>query len=47
MDLGEREGLGEAEGGETVAWLCSMREQKSIFNEKNFKNVSRFFALPH
>lgn len=47
MDLGEREGLEEAEGSETVAWLCSMRGKKSIFNEKCFKNVSRFFALPH
>lgn len=37
MDLGERGGLGEAEGGETVAWLCSRRE-KSIFSEtKSFK----------
>lgn len=47
MDLGEREGLEEAEGSETVAWLCSMREKNLFSMKKSFKNVSRFFALPH
>lgn len=45
MDLGERKDLGEAEGSETAACLCSMRE-KSIFNEtKSFKKCIQVLHL--